>query len=132
MTRKVIGVAVAAALLVALAAGVALADRVAKAVVNCKTIPCYSTRQSDIVEERRGTGVSDDIILRRGDDLVYANRYGRDTDRVQGGPGDDKIYVNDGDTLDRVSTGTQEGGGSWCIVDSRVEAGRGCTKVTFR
>ncbi|MDQ3182781.1 MAG: hypothetical protein M3Q62_04415 [Actinomycetota bacterium] len=43
--------------------------------------------------------------------------------------GYDEINVADGDRLGRASGGA---GGDWCIVDSRSEAGTGCSRVTVR
>jgi hypothetical protein len=40
--------------------------------------------------------------------------------------GYDEINVADRDRLGRAS------GGAWCIVDSRSEAGTGCSRVTVR
>ena len=64
-----------------------------------------------------------------GHDVVLANAYTNDTDRVKGGTGWDKINVADGDTFDTASGGSS---GDWCIVDSRREVGTGCTRVTVR
>ena len=130
MARKAVSVAVVAAMLVVLAAGVAVADRTVQALIQCQTIPCFANNDSNIVYERIGNGKADDIRLRGGNDIVRANRYGNDTDRVSGGPGYDRINVRDGDTRDFVSAGDSYGG-NWCIVDSRSEAGANCTKITF-
>ncbi len=109
--------------LVSLSAGAAFAFG---AVIQCKGAPpCVATGDRDVVNERIGDGKADDIILKGGDDIVHANKYGRDTDVVRSSAGDDRIYVNDGDTRDTASGGKGE---DLCIVDARSEA-KGCARV---
>jgi hypothetical protein len=45
------------------------------------------------------------ITARAGADIVHAEDYGEDTDRVRGNKGRDTIYVNDGDDLDHAIGG---------------------------
>lgn len=110
-------------LFVSLGAGAAFA---AGAVIQCKgTPPCVATGDKDVVYERIGDGLRDEIILKGGDDLVHANKYTRDTDVVRSSSGDDRIYVNDGDTKDTIYGGKGE---DLCIVDAKSEA-KGCGRV---
>ena len=125
--RKFVVVSVVAMVFLALGAGVGLAD---DARIQCKSVPCYASGNNDLVLERKGDGKQDEIILRGGNDLVRANRYTDDKDVVEGGLGNDKIYVNDGDTRDTANGG--QGNSDACYVDARSEAGRGCGKVIVR
>jgi hypothetical protein len=84
-------------------------------------------RRQDLRDPRNGA--YDKIVMRGGHDLVLANGYTNDTDTIQGGSGFDKINVADGDNFDKAGGGR---GGDWCIVDSRREAGVGCSRVTVR
>jgi hypothetical protein len=84
-------------------------------------------RRQDLRDSRNGA--YDKIVMRGGHDLVLANGYTNDTDTIQGGSGFDKINVADGDNFDKAGGGR---GGDWCIVDSRREAGVGCSRVTVR
>jgi hypothetical protein len=124
--RKVAMLAALVVVLVPLVAGVALA---ADQLIYCKSAPCYGTGNDDKIYERKGNGVFDKIIMRGGHDLVLANGYTNDTDRVKGGTGYDKINVADNDRHDTASGGK---GGDWCIVDSRSEVGGVCSRVTVR
>src|SRR5215212_10665884 len=108
---------------------VAAAAYAADQLIYCKAAPCYGTSNDDKIYERKGNGVFDKIILKGGHDLVLANGYTNDTDKVKGGTGYDKINVADGDNLDRIKAGP---GGDWCIVDARREAVSGCSRVTLR
>lgn len=120
---RLLKVTVMLVLIVPLCAGVALA---AGAVIQCKGAPpCVATGDKDVVYERIGDGKRDEIILKGGDDLVHANKYGRDTDVVRSSSGDDRVYVNDGDTRDTIYGGKGE---DLCIVDARSEA-KGCGRV---
>jgi hypothetical protein len=113
-------------MLVPLAAAAAFA---ADQLIYCQSAPCYGSGNDDKIYERQGNGLRDRIIMRGGRDLVLANGYTNDTDIVRGGTGNDKINVADGDTRDTASGGPS---GDWCIVDSRSEAGRGCSRVTVQ
>ena len=107
----------------AMAAGVALA---ANQIIRCSGIPCVSTGNDDLVFERPRNGLNDEIILKGGDDQVRAGRYTRDQDVIRGSAGFDLIYVNDGDRNDRIYGGR---GNDKCYVDARNEAVRGCSVV---
>jgi hypothetical protein len=125
--RKLVVVSVVVMVFLALGAGVALAD---DARIQCTSVPCYASGDDDLVLERKGNGKRDEIILRGGNDLVRANRYTDDKDVVEGGLGDDRIYVDDGDKLDTANAG--QGRRDVCYVDARSEAGQGCGKVIVR
>lgn len=125
--RKLMVVSVVALVFLALGAGVALAD---DARIQCTSVPCYASGNNDLVLERKGNGKQDEIILRGGNDLVRADKYTDDKDVVEGGLGNDKIYVNDGDRRDTANAG--QGGSDVCYVDARLEAGRGCGQVIVR
>jgi hypothetical protein len=125
--RKLVVVSVVAMVFLALGAGIALAD---DARIQCKSVPCYASGNDDLVLERKGDGKQDEIILRGGSDLVRANRYTDDKDVVEGGLGNDRIYVDDGDKRDIASGG--QGNSDVCYVDARSEAGQGCGKVIVR
>lgn len=124
--KRVMLVLALAAMLVPLVVGVAFAGG---ALIQCRSIPCTATGDSDLILERVGNGKNDTIIMRGGNDLVRAETYTNDTDVVRGGTGNDKINVADGDNLDTASGGP---GRDHCIVDSRREAGSGCVLVTVR
>jgi len=102
--RKLVVVSVVVMVFLALGAGVALAD---DARIQCTSVPCYASGDDDLVLERKGNGKLDEIILRGGNDLVRANRYTDDKDVVEGGLGDDRIYVDDGDKRDTANAGPQ-------------------------
>ncbi|HEX5848762.1 MAG TPA: hypothetical protein VFY59_06160 [Rubrobacter sp.] len=70
--------------------------------------------------------MNDKIYLKGGSDQVRADKYRADRDLIYGGKGYDLIYVNDGDTHDRVRGGA---GNDKCYVDSRVEVVSGCARV---
>jgi gamma-glutamyl phosphate reductase len=125
--RKLVVLSVVAMVFLALGTGVALAD---DARIQCKSVPCYASGDDDLVLERMGNGKQDEIIVRGGNDLVRANRYTDDKDVVEGGLGDDRIYVDDGDKLDTANAG--QGRSDVCYVDARSEAGQGCGKVIVR
>ena len=122
-------IAMLLAVVMALSAFIATAAYAGNQIIQCAGIPCYATGKSDLVYERRGNALNDRILLRGGNDNVQANRYTRDRDVIKGGSGYDLIYVNDGDTHDRVRGGA---GGDKCYVDSRVEAVSGCGRVIVR
>jgi hypothetical protein len=136
MWRTTMLMAVAAALL-ALGAGVVLAQEEPAPegdpvtverrgeVIRCKTVPCRGTGGHDLIYERKGNGKRDKIIMKGGSDQVRAARYTNDRDVVKGGTGYDLIFVNDGDTRDRVSGG----GRSRCYVDAPSEVVSGCSEV---
>jgi hypothetical protein len=101
-----------------------LVTSVALAVGNqCTGRPCIGTRHADTLIERRGSGVSDGIYGRGGRDILRAGRYTRDTDRLHGDRGRDRLNVLDGDTRDKASGGP---GHDTCVIDDSREIGRGC------
>lgn len=125
MRKLAMGLAMVMVLSV-MAAGVALA---ANQIIRCAGIPCVATGKSDLVYERRGNGLNDKIYLKGGSDQVRAGGYTRDRDLIYGSAGYDLIYVNDGDTNDRIRGGK---GNDKCYVDSRREIVSGCSAVIVR
>jgi Ca2+-binding RTX toxin-like protein len=119
-------IAMMLAVVMALSAFIATAAYAGNQIIRCAGIPCYATGKSDLVYERKGNGLNDRIILRGGNDQVRAQGYTRDRDVIKGGSGYDLIYVNDGDTHDRIRGGA---GNDKCYVDSRVEVVGGCSRV---
>jgi len=95
-------------------------------VIQCRGIPCVATGSQDLVKERIGNRLNDKIYLKGGSDQVRADKYRADRDLIYGGKGYDLIYVNDGDTHDRIRGGA---GNDKCYVDSRVEVVSGCSRV---
>ena len=135
--RKTVMLLAAVAALLVLLAGTALARGAtagdlrnaflrSNQTIQCTGVPCYATGKSDLIFERQGNGLRDRIILRGGDDQVRANAYGRDRDVIKGQSGYDLIYVDDGDTRDKIYGGR---GGDKCYVDSPSEVIRGCGKI---
>ena len=90
------------------AAGAALA--VTK---TCGGIPCNGTDNEDLLYEREGT-VRDAIYGMREEDVIDANTFNFDRDRVFGGDRGDKLLVNDGDGRDVVKGGQ---GRDVCLID---------------
>ena len=117
------------ALSVALLAVSAGAVFAANQVIRCAGIPCTATGNDDLVYERVGNRLNDEIYLKGGDDQVRANGYTNDRDEIYGSSGFDLIYVNDGDTHDRIRGGK---GNDKCYVDARVEIVGGCSVVVVR
>jgi hypothetical protein len=110
--------------------GVRRGDGFPRAWSRCKSVTCYASGNNDLVLERKGDAKQDEIILRGGSDVVRANRYTDDKDVVDGGMGNDRIYVDDGDKRDTASGG--QGNSDTCYVDARSEAGQGCGRVIVR
>ena len=117
------------ALSVALLAVSAGAVFAANQVIRCAGIPCTATGNDDLVYERVGNRLNDEIYLKGGDDQVRADRYTNDRDEIYGSSGFDLIYVNDGDTHDRIRGGK---GDDKCYVDARSEIVSGCSVVVVR
>ena len=90
------------------AAGAALA--VTK---TCAGIPCNGTENEDLLYEREGS-VRDAIYGFGGQDVIDANTFNFDRDRVFGGDMGDKLLVNDGDGRDVVRGGD---GRDVCLID---------------
>jgi len=89
----------------------------------CTGRPCTGTSGKNVLIERPGNGVPDAIYGRGGRDILRAGRYSRDTDRLHGDRGRDKIIVLDGDTRDKASGGP---GRDTCYIDSSREIGPSC------
>jgi Ca2+-binding RTX toxin-like protein len=101
-------------------------DRAGNQRIQCTGVPCVASGNRDLVFERIGNGKKDRIILKGGDDQVRANAYGRDKDVIKGSAGFDLIYVDDGDTRDRIFGGK---GRDKCYVDARSEVVSGCSVI---
>ncbi len=97
-------------------------------IIHCRTAPCYGSGNLDLIYERVGNGVYDEIIMKGAHDRVRAQRYTNDRDVVKGGPGHDTLNVADGDTRDSASGGR---GDDTCFVDARSEAPR-CEGIRVR
>jgi hypothetical protein len=140
--RKLAMLVAAVAALLALGAGSVLAqegnvgsevegakvvtDKVGNQTIQCTGVPCTATGNSDLVFERIGNGKQDRILLKGGSDQVRANTYGNDKDVIKGSAGFDLIYVDDGDTRDRIFGGK---GNDRCVVDARSEVVSGCSRI---
>lgn len=129
--RRIAMVMGLAMLFALVAAGAALA--VTK---TCGGIPCNGTDNEDTLYERKGT-VRDVINGFGGEDVIDANTFNFDKDRVIGGDRGDKLLVNDGDSRDLVKGGM---GRDVCFIDpgdravncevTRDDAGPEGTSVT--
>ncbi len=97
--------------------------------IQCTGVPCTATGNDDLVLERIGDGKRDRILLKGGDDQVRANTYRRDRDIIKGSSGFDLIFVNDGDTRDKIVGGR---GNDKCYVDARSEVKSGCSVIITR
>jgi hypothetical protein len=86
-------------LIAVMAAGVALAVE-----KNCNDIPCNGTDNEDILHERDGT-VKDAIYGFKAHDILDANNFSRDRDRLYGGDNGDKLLANDRDGRDVLRGG---------------------------
>src|SRR3712207_9468548 len=93
-----------AMLLVMVAAGVAMA--VTKQCNN--NLPCEGTKNDDTLYERQGSK-RDVIYGFKGEDVIDANTFNFDRDRVFGGDQGDKLLVNDGDGRDVAKGGAEIG-----------------------
>ena len=103
-----------------------LTDKAGNQTIQCTGVPCTATGNDDLVLERIGNRLKDKILLKGGDDQVRANTYTNDRDVIQGSAGFDLIYVDDGDTKDRIFGGK---GNDKCYVDARSEAVSGCSRI---
>ena len=99
-----------ATVMLVMAAGVAVA--VNKQCGN--NLPCRGTDNNDQLHERIGNHERDRILGLDGSDLIDANNYGKDRDRLEGGSGRDKLLTNDNDSRDSARGGR---GNDRCIVD---------------
>jgi hypothetical protein len=113
--RKIVMMVVLVAMLVAILAPAALAAN-----FTCSSLPCFGTVGDDNIQERPGTGVSDDIRGFRGSDGINAQLYGSDTDVLQGQRGPDVLRAADRDTRDTLRGGR---GFDRCFGDGNFGAG---------
>jgi Ca2+-binding RTX toxin-like protein len=83
--------------------------------INCenRNLPCNGTNGDDLMHERQGT-VKDVIYGKGGEDVLDANNFNFDRDRLYGGDRGDKLLANDGDGRDVVKGGK---GRDVCYVD---------------
>jgi Ca2+-binding RTX toxin-like protein len=65
----------------------------------------FRTNAKNVLLELSGNGVSEVIYGRGGRDVLRAGRYSRDTDRLYGNRGQDRLLVLDGDARDKASGG---------------------------
>lgn len=79
----------------------------------CASVPCTGTENEDTLYERKGT-VQDAIYGLGEEDVIDANTFNFDKDRVFGGDRGDKLLVNDGDPRDLVKGGA---GRDVCLID---------------
>jgi len=121
MRRKTIMVVALTALLVALVAIPAVA--VSK-VCGPNANPCNGTDNSDYLAERVGR-LSDRIFGYNDNDVLDANNYRNDQDRLFAGKGRDRLYTNDTDSRDRAVGGT---GRDVCYIDAG-DSTRSCERV---
>lgn len=123
--RKLVIMLGMAMLLVMAAAGVAVASNHFNE-INCenRNLPCNGTDGDDLMHEREGT-VRDVIYGKGGHDVLDANNFNFDKDRLFGGARGDKILANDGDGRD-VAKGGQ--GRDVCYVN-QGDRTRNCNVV---
>ncbi len=114
MRRIVMFLGVATVMLV-MAAGVAVA--VNKQCGN--NLPCRGTDNNDQLHERIGNHKKDRILGFEGEDLLDANNYRKDRDRLEGGREGDRLLTNDNDGRDAARGGR---GNDVCIIDDRDAA----------
>jgi hypothetical protein len=106
--RRIVFFLGVAMVMLVVAAGVAVAVE-----KTCENVPCTGTDQDDELHERERS-VKDRILGFDGNDLLDANNYGNDRDRLKGGPQGDRLLSNDNDRRDGVEGGR---GNDRCIVD---------------
>ena len=111
-----------------MAAGVAVASNHFKE-INCedRPLPCNGGDADNLMHEREGT-VKDVIYGRGGHDVLDANNFNFDKDRLHGGAIGDKLLSNDGDGRDVVKGGA---GRDVCYID-RGDRTRNCNVVRVR
>src|SRR5215210_8068232 len=128
---RVTTVLVVGAMLVALAAGVALAWMIQAGLALAWPIPCGDTfdtcRGTDNPDRIVESSVDDGIRAEGGDDDVDAARFAEDTDKVLGGRGDDTINTADGDPFDAIGCGR---GRDVAIFDPGDVVKRSCENTT--
>ena len=112
--RRAMMVVGMALLLACMAAGVAAAaERFNDKDCGPNALPCNGTNGDDLIHERQGT-VRDAIYGKDGHDVLDANNFNKDRDRLYGGDRGDKILANDGDGRDVAKGGA---GRDVCYVD---------------
>jgi hypothetical protein len=104
-----------------MAAGVAVAVN-----KTCKNVPCTGTDENDRLYERVGNHEKDRILGFEGEDLLDANNYRKDRDRLEGGREGDRLLTNDNDGRDAARGGR---GNDICIIDER-DASSSCSART--
>jgi RTX calcium-binding nonapeptide repeat (4 copies) len=107
--RRIVMVMALVALLVAVFASAALARN-----FQCSERPCFGTAGDDVILERGGEGVADTIYGRAGRDVIKAQHFSDDFDKLLGGRGGDRLNSNDGDSRDVVRGGP---GVDTCRID---------------
>jgi hypothetical protein len=110
-----------ATVMLVMAAGVAVAVN-----KQCNDIPCRGTDKNDELHERVGNHKKDRILGLEGDDLLDANNYRKDRDRLEGGRNGDRLLTNDNDGRDAARGGR---GHDVCIIDER-DAASSCSVRT--
>ncbi len=122
MAKRIITTVTAALLVAAMVAPAAMAVD-----AQCTLRPCEGTAERDTLYERGGRGVPDTIYGKRGNDRIFADRFGADRDVLYGGRGDDRLYAQDGDGRDRLFGGP---GFDVCYVDEG-DSTNGCEEVSL-
>lgn len=106
--KRVTLFAIVVAMLVSMVAGVAYA-----ASITCggagdrddSAIGCRGTDDSDVIMERQGDNLDDEIFAEDGNDVVDAAEFDNDEDRLSGGRGNDRLRTDDGDNEDFITCG---------------------------
>ncbi len=98
--RRVMMLVALVSLLSVTFAGVALARD-----FQCGENPCEGTSTADRIFERGGRDVPDTISGLGDNDVIRANIFGNDRDRLFGNRGDDRLNANDGDGRDLLAGG---------------------------
>ena len=98
--KKLILLGALAAVLTLAFAGVALAKE-----IQCTTLNCEGTSRADTLFERVGNGLEDNIKGRRGGDVIDATGSTNDVDNLFGNRGNDTLDATDGDDLDTLNGG---------------------------
>lgn len=101
------------------------------AVIQCTTVPCYGTDNSDTLFERVGNGLDDVIYGRGGGDVINADRFKNDRDRLYGGRGNDRLNTSDGDNRDLINCG--KGKHDVAILDKGDNVNhKNCESIRYR
>lgn len=109
MARRISVFMVVGALLLVLVAGVAVART-----FQCTDIPCNGTNNDDIITERQGNSVRDEISALDGRDVIRAHVFRNDQDILNGDQRGDRLRSDDNDDRDTVDCGS---GNDTAIVD---------------